>query len=134
MNKKLVINKNLINESTKTKCICSILNGIRIAPRKIRLIANIIRYQQVENALSILKYTKKKYISICLSKLILSTISNWNRKHHHHIDDNNLFIIKIMVNQGKTLKRIRPVPQGRGHKIRKKSSNIIICIGNQNRR
>ncbi|WP_185872598.1 50S ribosomal protein L22 [Blattabacterium cuenoti] len=131
MKKQLKFNKLFLDKSNKSYySVCSILNGIRIAPRKIRLIANIIRYKKVEDALCILRYTKKQNISICLSKLIISTISNWNRKQQN-IQHNELFIHKIMVNQGKMLKRIRPVPQGRGHKIRKKSSNIIICISNQ---
>ncbi|WP_185872033.1 50S ribosomal protein L22 [Blattabacterium cuenoti] len=106
------------------------LNGVRSSPRKIRLIVDLIRNREIQKALDILTYSNKKRISFFLKKLLLSLLSNWKKKYNdfHLENENELYIKEIRVNQGKTLKRLRPVPQGRGHRIRKKSSNVIVLL------
>ncbi|WP_185850195.1 50S ribosomal protein L22 [Blattabacterium cuenoti] len=111
------------------------LNGVRTSPRKIRLIANLIRNKELKKALEILMYSRKTKISFFLRKLLLSSFSNWNNKNKsdYKIDESLLYIKEIRVDQGKTLKRIRPVPQGRGHRIRKRSSNITVFLDKKNK-
>ncbi|WP_185852589.1 50S ribosomal protein L22 [Blattabacterium cuenoti] len=110
--------------------ISASLNGVRSSPRKMRLVVNLIRNKEIQKALDVLKYSKKQRISIFLRKLLLSVLSNWHRKYSNSLLDNNfsLYIKEIRVNQGKTLKRLRPVPQGRGHRIRKKSSKVLVLL------
>ncbi|WP_185859705.1 large ribosomal subunit protein uL22 [Blattabacterium cuenoti] len=110
--------------------ISASLNDIRSAPRKMRLLVNLIRNKKIQKALDILKYSKKQKISFFLRKLLLSVLSNWHRKYANLSleDESTLYIKEIRVNQGKTLKRLRPVPQGRGHRIRKKSSKVLVFL------
>ncbi|WP_185858342.1 50S ribosomal protein L22 [Blattabacterium cuenoti] len=112
----------------KISMVSASLNGVRISPRKMRLVADLIRNKEIQKALSILEYSSKKRVSYFFRKLLLSLLSNWKRKYEQ-LEDINLYINKIVVNQGKTLKRLRPVPQGRGHRIRKRSSNISVFLG-----
>ncbi|WP_185882759.1 50S ribosomal protein L22 [Blattabacterium cuenoti] len=117
----------------KTKNIVSAsLHNIRSSPRKMRIIVDLIRNKKIEEALDILSYCKRKKKSIILKKLLYSVLSNWEIKNHdsYFAKTNNffLYISDIRVNQGKTLKRIRPVPQGRGHRIRKKFSSVIVFL------
>ncbi|WP_185861957.1 50S ribosomal protein L22 [Blattabacterium cuenoti] len=103
------------------------LNGIRSSPRKMRLVVDLIRNKNIQKALEILTYSSKKRISFYLKKLLFSLLSNW-KKEYDESNVTNLYIKKIIVNQGKTLKRLRPVPQGRGHRIRKRSSNVVVFL------
>ncbi|WP_185869425.1 50S ribosomal protein L22 [Blattabacterium cuenoti] len=122
-----------MNTKKKLNIVSASLNRVRSSPRKIRLIANLIRNKEIQNALDILTYSNKKKISIFLKKLLLSLLSNWKIKYNNKYSDNDkfLFIKNIQVNQGKTLKRLRPVPQGRGHRIRKRSSHVIVFLENR---
>ncbi|WP_185870326.1 large ribosomal subunit protein uL22 [Blattabacterium cuenoti] len=128
-------------EKNISTTISASLNGIRRSPRKIRLVTDLIKSKKIQEALDILKYSSKSSISIFIKKLILSSLSNWNKKYmkkeefslNNRSLSNSLYIKNIRVNQGKTLKRLRPVPQGRGHRIRKRSSNVIIILDKQNR-
>ncbi|WP_185849604.1 50S ribosomal protein L22 [Blattabacterium cuenoti] len=110
--------------------ISASLNEVRSAPRKMRLLVNLIRNKEIQKALDILKYSKKQKVSSFLRKLLLSVLSNWHRKYPNLSFDKkySLYIKEIRVNQGKTLKRLRPVPQGRGHRIRKKSSKVLVFL------
>ncbi|WP_341658028.1 uL22 family ribosomal protein [Blattabacterium cuenoti] len=117
----------------KTNIVSASLNGIRNSSRKMRLIANLIKNKEIYLALDLLTYSKKRKISFIFKKLLFSLLSNWNRKYNKYDLENRdkgflLYIKEIRVNQGKTLKRLRPIPQGRGHKIRKRSSNIIVFL------
>ncbi|WP_185866956.1 large ribosomal subunit protein uL22 [Blattabacterium cuenoti] len=117
----------------ETNMVSASLNGIRNSPRKMRLIANLIRNKEIYSALDILTYSRKKRISFVFKKLLLSLLSNWKNKYDQLYSEKSekkefLYIKEVRVNQGKTLKRLRPVPQGRGHRIRKRSSNIIIFL------
>jgi Ribosomal protein L22 len=114
----------------ETSSVSASLNGVRNSPRKMRLIANLIRNKEIQNALDLLTYSKKIKISFIFKKLLFSLLSNWKKKYNQSFSEKKefLYIKEIRVNQGKTLKRLRPVPQGRGHRIRKRSSNIIVFL------
>lgn len=108
------------------------LNNCPTSPRKMRLVADIIRGVDVDKALYILKYSKKE-ASIRLEKLLLSAIANWQAKNEStDIEDAKLFVKEIFVDGGSSLKRLRPAPQGRGYRIRKRSNHVTIILGNKN--
>lgn len=106
------------------------LNDVPTSPRKMRLVADIIRGVEVNRALDILKFSKK-HASASLSKVLRSAIANWEAKNQDNakeLDNGNVYIKTIMVNEGRTLKRIRPCPQGRAGRIRKRSNHITIIL------
>lgn len=108
------------------------LNNCPTSPRKMRLVADIVRGVDVDKALYILKYSKKE-ASIRLEKLLLSAIANWQTKNEgKDVEEAKLFVKEIYVNCGSTLKRLRPAPQGRGYRIRKRSNHVTIILGNKN--
>ena len=95
------------------------LNNCPTSPRKMRLVADIIRGEDVEKALNILKFNAKE-ASGRLEKLLLSAIANWESKNEgSNIESSNLYVKEITVDSGRMLKRIQPAPQGRAHRIRK---------------
>lgn len=102
------------------------------SPRKTRLLADLIRGMDVEKALGILKY-HPKHPSIPMEKLLLSAINNWEQKNHtDKVEDAGLYVKQIMVDGAATLKRLRPAPQGRGFRIRKRSNHITIVVDSRN--
>ncbi len=102
------------------------------SPRKMRLVADIIRGKNVEQALHILKNCNKE-VAPKLYKLLLSAISNWQNKNEgEKMEDNNLYVKEIFVDEGKTLKRIQPAPKGMAHKIRKRSNHVTLIINSRN--
>tara|TARA_Y100000768_G_scaffold216649_1_gene163268 strand:+ start:68 stop:445 length:378 start_codon:yes stop_codon:yes gene_type:complete len=106
------------------------LNNVPTSPRKMRLIADLIRGKEVDMALNILKFDSK-IGSKKMEKLLLSAISNWQEiNKNEKIEDANLFIKEIFVNGGKMIKRLRPAPQGRAHRIRKRSNHITMVLDN----
>ncbi|HIF49260.1 MAG TPA: 50S ribosomal protein L22 [Cytophagales bacterium] len=108
------------------------LNNVPTSPRKMRLIADLIRGKKVDLALNTLKFDSKVG-SKGLEKLLLSAISNWQEKNKDDkIEDANLFIKEIYVNGGKMIKRLRPAPQGRAHRIRKRSNHVTIVLDSLN--
>ncbi|AFJ90823.1 50S ribosomal protein L22 [Blattabacterium sp. (Blaberus giganteus)] len=118
-----------MKQETSSSAVSASLNGVRNSPRKMRLIANLIRNKEIQNAIDLLTYSQKRKVSFIFKKLLLSLLSNWKKKNDQSENEKFLYIKEIRVNQGKTLKRLRPVPQGRGHRIRKRSSNIIVVLG-----
>jgi large subunit ribosomal protein L22 len=98
---------------------------IRIAPRKVQIVLDLIRNQPVEKALAILKYTPK---AACepLEKLLKSAIAN--AENNNNMDVDRLYIAECSVSQGPTLKRIRPRAQGRAYRINKKTSHISLVL------
>ena len=107
------------------------LNDVPTSPRKMRLVADIIRGVEVNRALDILKYTKKE-ASIRLEKLLRSAIANWEAKNEadrKELENGNICVQSIMVGQGRSLKRIRTAPQGRAARIRKRSNHVTIVLG-----
>lgn len=108
------------------------LNNCPTSPRKMRLVADLVRGKQVENALAILRFNQKE-ASRRLEKLLLSAIANWEAKNEESsIEDADLFIKEIRVDGGTMLKRLRPAPQGRAHRIRKRSNHVTLVLGAKN--
>ena len=104
------------------------LNNVPTSPRKMRTIADLIRGEKVNNALSLLKYQSKKGAPL-LEKLLLSAISNWQLKNEEvRLEDADLYIKEIRVDGGRMLKRLRPAPQGRAHRIRKRSNHVTLVV------
>lgn len=104
------------------------LNNSPIAPRKMRLVVDSIRGKEVNTALNILKFQSKAGSPV-IEKLLLSAISNWEQKNPDtEIEDANLFIKEVFVTEGRTLKRFRPAPQGRAHRIRKRSNHVTLKV------
>ncbi len=121
-----------LKEEKKTQYFAR-LNNCPTSPRKMRLVADIIRGKDVDKALSILKYTKKEAAQR-LEKLLLSAIANWQNKNEGvRIEDSNLYVKTIFVDSGRVLKRLRPAPQGRAHRIRKRSNHVTIFVDSRNK-
>lgn len=114
-------------KEVRKNIIFSSLKNIRISCRKIRIIADLIRNMNAIKALAVLKYNKKKNISIQLGKVLLSTISNWKIKNKNS-DDSNLYIKEIKVDVARFIKRIQPAAQGRIHRIKKYSAHVSIAL------
>ena len=114
-------------EAMKTTYVAK-LNNCPTSPRKMRLLADMIRGKKVDNALNLLKFSKKE-ASERLEKLLLSALNNWQNKNEGvRIEDQELVVSKIFVDSGRQLKRLRPAPQGRGHRIRKRSNHVTLYI------
>ena len=108
------------------------LNNCPTSPRKMRLVADLVRGERVEKALNILKFNQKE-ASNRLEKLLLSAIANWQAKNEDaSIEEAELFVKEIRVDGGAMLKRLRPAPQGRAHRIRKRSNHVTIVVGANN--
>lgn len=104
------------------------LNNCPSSPRKMRLVADLIRDKNVELALNILQHTPN-YASEKLYKLVKSAIANWQQKNEGvRMEESHLYIKQIMVDVGRTLKRVQPAPQGRAHRIRKRSNHVTVYI------
>ena len=100
------------------------LNNCPTSPRKMRLVADLVRGQKVERALNILRFSSKE-ASRKLEKLVLSVIANWQAKNPDaNMEEASLFVKEIRVDGGMMLKRLRPAPQGRAHRIRKRSNHV----------
>ena len=106
------------------------LNDVPTSPRKMRLVADMIRGVEVNRALDILKYTKREAAGR-LEKLLRSAIANWEAKNEGDkaLENGEVIVKSIMVGQGSTLKRIRTAPQGRAARIRKRSNHVTIIVG-----
>jgi large subunit ribosomal protein L22 len=105
------------------------LNNCPSSPRKMRLVADLVRGQKVENALNILRFSSKE-ASRKLEKLVLSAIANWQAKNaESSLEEAGLFVKEIRVDGGMMLKRLRPAPQGRAHRIRKRSNHVTVVLG-----
>jgi len=108
------------------------LNNSPIAPRKMRLVADLIRGVEVNKALNILQHDAKD-ASTSLEKLLRSAIANWEQKNEDkNIEEANLFVKSIEVGSAGMLKRIQPAPQGRAHRIRKRSNHVTIVVDDKN--
>ena len=108
------------------------LNNCPTSPRKMRLVADLVRGEKVENALQILRFSPKE-ASRRLEKLLLSALANWQAKNEdENIEDADLIVSEIRVDSGAMLKRLRPAPQGRAHRIRKRSNHVTLVVGSKN--
>ncbi|HZK09404.1 MAG TPA: 50S ribosomal protein L22 [Bacteroidales bacterium] len=114
-------------EAKKTLYVAK-LNNCPTSPRKMRLMADLVRGQGVEMALNMLKF-KPNHAADRLYKLIVSAINNWQEKNEGvRLEDSNLYIKSVMVDSARQLKRIRPAPQGRAHRIRKRSNHVTVVV------
>ena len=115
-------------EAAKTGPVTARLVNVPTSPRKMRLVADLIRGVRVNQALSILKY-EPKVGAEKLEKLLLSAISNWSAKNtDQKLEEADLFVKDIFVDGGRILKRLRPAPQGRAHRIRKRSNHVTLVV------
>ncbi|GAB3924022.1 50S ribosomal protein L22 [Larkinella terrae] len=104
------------------------LKNVPSSPRKMRLVADLIRGQKVSKALGILRYQPQAGAAL-LEKLVLSAVANWQQKNgDERAEDADLYVKTIFVDGGRMLKRLRPAPQGRGHRIRKRSNHVTVVI------
>ncbi len=107
------------------------LNNCPTSPRKMRLMADLIRGEAVDYALSILRFSAKES-SVRLEKLLLSAVANWQAKNEDgDVEKAGLFVKEIRVDSARMLKRLRPAPQGRAHRIRKRSNHVTLVLGAQ---
>jgi large subunit ribosomal protein L22 len=114
----------------KKSTYAAILRDCPTSPRKMRLLADLIRGVEVNKALDILKYSSKE-ASRRLEKLVLSAVSNWQVKNEKvRIEDSNLIVKEVSVDGGKMLKRIKPAPQGRAYRVRKRSNHVTVVLAN----
>jgi len=108
------------------------LNNCPTSPRKMRLVADLVRGKKMDKALNILKFNNKE-ASGRLEKLLLSAIANWQAKNEDaDVESAELFVKEIKVDSGAMLKRLRPAPQGRAHRIRKRSNHVTLVVGANN--
>jgi len=104
------------------------LNNCPTSPRKMRLIADLIRGMDADRALAELKLNPKE-ASGRMEKLLLSALANWEAKNEgKRMDDNNLYVSEVKVDSGRMLKRVQPAPQGRAHRIRKRSNHVTLVV------
>jgi large subunit ribosomal protein L22 len=114
-------------ESKKGPSVAKLKN-VPTSPRKMRLVADLIRGERVSKALNILKY-EPKVGSPKLEKLLLSAISGWEAKHQDvKLEEADLYVKEIWVDGGRILKRLRPAPQGRAHRVRKRSNHVTLIV------
>ncbi len=116
-------------EAKKNTAIAK-LNDVPTSPRKMRLVADTVRGVEVNRAIDLLHFSKRQP-SIRLEKLIRSAIANWETKNpdqSKELDNGNVYVKTIMVGEGRTLKRIRPCPQGRAGRIRKRSNHVTVIL------
>jgi large subunit ribosomal protein L22 len=115
----------------KTKAM-AILHDCPTSPRKMRLVADMIRGQEVNKALDMLKFSSKE-ASRRMEKLVLSAVANWQSKNQGaRIEDSNIIVKEIFVDESTMLKRIQPAPQGRAYRVRKRSNHVTVILGNSN--
>jgi large subunit ribosomal protein L22 len=116
----------------RSQLVFAKLNNCPTSPRKMRLVADLVRGEDVEKALAILRFNTKE-ASRRLEKLLLSAIANWQAKNEDaDIEEADLFVKEIRVDGGRMLKRLRPAPQGRAHRIRKRSNHVTLVLGSRN--
>ena len=108
------------------------LNNVPTSPRKMRVVADLVRGERVNNALNVLKFESKQGAAR-IEKLLLSAISNWQQKNEDQkLEEADLYVKDIFVDSGRILKRLRPAPQGRAHRIRKRSNHVTIVVDSYN--
>jgi large subunit ribosomal protein L22 len=110
----------------------AILKNCPTSPRKMRIVADMVRGIEVNKALNILHYSPKE-ASGRLEKLLLSAIANWQQKNEGvRIEESDLYVKEIKVDSARILKRLRPAPQGRAHRIRKRSNHVTLVVDSRN--
>lgn len=117
-------------EARKTQNFAKLQN-VPSSPRKMRYVADLVRGMEVNRALATLRFSKKA-ASVDLEKLLRSAVANWEQKNDRKAEEGELFVTKIFVDEGVTLKRMRPAPQGRGYRIRKRSNHVTVFVDTKN--
>ncbi|MBQ8052080.1 MAG: 50S ribosomal protein L22 [Bacteroidaceae bacterium] len=107
------------------------LKDVPSSPRKMRYVVDLIRGMEVNRALGTLKFSSKA-ASADVEKVLRSAIANWEQKNERKAEDGELFVTRVFVDEGATLKRMRPAPQGRGYRIRKRSNHITLYVDTKN--
>jgi large subunit ribosomal protein L22 len=121
---------NQIKEEKQNKYY-AVLRNCPTSPRKMRLVTDMIKGVEVNKALDMLKFSSKE-ASRNVEKLLLSAIANWQNKNEGaRIEESNLYVKEAKVDQSRTLKRIQPAPQGRAHRIKKRSNHVTLVIANR---
>jgi len=113
-------------EAKKTQYFAK-LNDVPTSPRKMRLVADMIRGMEAFRALGVLKYSNKE-ASLRVGKLLRSAIANWEEKNERKAENGELYITSISVDSATMLKRMRPAPQGRGYRVRKRSNHVTLFV------
>ncbi|WP_423126518.1 50S ribosomal protein L22 [Gaoshiqia sp. Z1-71] len=122
---------NELKEAKKSQYF-AVLKDCPTSPRKMRLVADMVRGMEVNRALDVLKYSSKE-ASRKVEKLLMSAVANWQAKNEGtRLEESNLFVKNIAVDSGRILKRLRPAPQGRAHRVRKRSNHVTLCIDSKN--
>ena len=103
------------------------LVGVPSSPRKMRYVVDMIRGMEVNKALGVLKFSNKK-AAIDVEKLLRSAVANWEAKNDRKAEDGELYVTRVFVDEGVTMKRMRPAPQGRGYRIRKRSNHVTLFV------
>lgn len=117
-------------EANKTLYMAKLMNN-PTSPQKTRLVADLVRGVDVDKALGILQYSPRE-AAPKIHKLLRSAIANWQAKNEGaRLEDSQLYVKQIMVDEGRTMKRMRTAPQGRGYRIRKRSNHITIILGSR---
>ena len=117
----------LIKEARKTQSVAKLRN-VPSSPRKMRYVADMVRGKEVFLALGLLKFSNKE-AAAKVEKLLRSAIANWEQKNEKKAEQGELFITSIFVDCAPMLKRLRPAPQGRGYRIRKRSNHVTLYVG-----
>ncbi len=107
------------------------LNNVPTSPRKMRLVADMIRGMEVNKALSVLKFSNKE-AAIRMEKLLKSAIANWEQKTEERAENANLYVSAVYVDSASMLKRLRTAPQGRAYRIRKRSNHVTLYVDTKN--
>ena len=125
------IRANQMKEARKQKAF-AVLHDCPSSPQKMRLVADLVRGMDVQKALDPLKFCPRE-AARKVEKLLLSAIANWSVKNEgSRVEEANLFVKEIFVDGGSILKRLRTAPQGRAHRIRKRSNHVTIVLGSKN--
>ena len=121
----------LLNKAKKER-FQAVLRECPTSPRKMRLVTDMVRGMAVNRALDVLKFSSKE-ASRRVEKLLLSAIANWQAKNEGvRLEESNLYVQEVFVDSARMLKRLRPAPQGRGHRIRKRSNHVTIRLASKN--
>jgi large subunit ribosomal protein L22 len=124
------IKANQIKEQNLSKAFASLKN-VPTSPRKMRLVADMVRGMEVNRALDVLRFSPKE-ASNRVEKLVLSAIANWQAKNEgQRLEESALYVKEISVDSARILKRLRPAPQGRAHRIKKRSNHVTILLGSK---
>ena len=121
---KIAANKR--QEAKKTQYFAK-LKGVPSSPRKMRYVVDMIRGMEVNRALGVLRFSKKA-ASAAVEKLLRSAIANWEAKYDRKAEDGELYVPRVFFDEGVTMNRMRPAPQGRGYRIRKRSNHVTLFV------